>query len=430
MAERRRRLLKAAGAAALLAGVAAALRPADRGAPHAPYFATLQRALAEAGLARPAIVIDRERLQHNLGWIGARARQQGLPLRVVVKSLPSLALLDAACAAWQTQRAMLFNAEQLVLVARQRPQLGLLLGKPLPVAAARHAAQVLAERGAADALDRIEWLVDTPARLQQYRELAAGLGRPLKLNIEIDVGLHRGGVESPRQLAEMLAQLRSEPHLRWSGLMGYDAHVMALPDLAGTRQQARQAAEQSYQRLWDAARQALPGAARDTLTLNTGGSGTFQLHDRSGVANEVAVGSAAVKPVDFDLSSLAELQAAAFIATPVLKDLGPFRLPQGAGWLSAAARAWDRNQARAFAIHGGHWLADVVSPAGLAPSGLFGASSNQQVMVASAGAALRPDEWAFLRPRQSEAVLLQFGELVMVEGGRVVSTEPVFPVSA
>jgi len=342
--------------------------------------------------------------------------------------LPAMALVDAAMAAWQTDRTMLFNAPQLLQVARERPQARMLLGKPLPAAAAQRVIAGLAPQGAA-ALQRIDWLVDTPQRVQQYRQLARAVQQPLRLNIEIDVGLHRGGIESTGALAAMLAIVRGEPLLRWTGFMGYDAHVTAIPDLPGARRRAAETARQRYAAMWTAATQLLP-APRETLALNTGGSLTFHLHDPQGLANEVAVGSAAVKPSEFDVDSLAELEPAVFIATPVLKDLSDFRLPEGVSWIAGLARAWDPNQRRAFAIHGGHWSADIASPGGIAASGLFGASSNQQVMVASAATGLRPDDFVFFRPQHSEAVLLQFGDIAMVEQGRVVEMVPVFPASA
>jgi D-serine deaminase-like pyridoxal phosphate-dependent protein len=411
------------GVAAL--GTVAALRPRDAGHPHDAYFSQLQQGLRDAGIATPIVVVDRDRLQRNLARI---AQQSQLALRVVVKSLPSLALVDAAAAAWKTHRTMLLNSPQLVLVASQRPRVQCLVGKPLPAAAAQRAIASLAD---GNALDRIEWLVDTPERMQQYRQLARGAQRPLRVNIEIDVGLHRGGVESTETLAAMLAIVRDEPLLRWTGFMGYDAHVAAIPDLPGARHRAADTARERYAAMWTAAKSLLPAIAqRDALTLNTGGSLTFRMHARDGLPNEVAVGSAAVKPSEFDVATLAGLEPAVFIATPVLKDRTDFRLPEGVWGIAALARAWDPNQARAFAIHGGHWNADLVSPAGIAASGLFGASSNQQVMAASAATGLRPDDFVFFRPQHSEAVLLQFGDIAMAAQGRVVGMAPVFPASA
>jgi D-serine deaminase-like pyridoxal phosphate-dependent protein len=83
-----------------------------------------------------------------------------------------------------------------------------------------------------------------------------------------------------------------------------------------------------------------------------------------------------------------------------------------------------------LAVHGGNWLADPVSPAGVAPSGLFGPSSNQQVMTASRAAAVQPGDWIFWRPRQSEAVFLQFGDIAVFDGRAIAARWPVFPASA
>jgi D-serine deaminase-like pyridoxal phosphate-dependent protein len=88
------------------------------------------------------------------------------------------------------------------------------------------------------------------------------------------------------------------------------------------------------------------------------------------------------------------------------------------------------NQRHALAIHGGHWLADPVSPPGVSASGLYGPSSNQQVMVTSPSTTLAVGDWLFLRPRQSEAVFLQFGAIVVVDNGLPVERWPAFPASA
>ena len=421
-----RRTWVAGGAAALVA--AWAVRPSDRGAGLSPYFATLAKALASQP-AMPTLVVDRARLRANLARV-RRIAHPKLPLRVVVKSLPALGLIDEALTAWGSSRAMLFNAPQLVQLARERPKLDVLLGKPLPVSAAAWALDRLAH-GSFDPERQLQWLVDTPARASEYAALARQRGRPMRVNVEIDIGLHRGGVETEADLSAVLDVIRAEPMLRFAGLMGYDAHVSAIPDVPGLRARALAQARQRYAALHALAAQRLAGAGLpQPWTLNTAGSPTFHLHDDSRAANELSVGSAAVKPSDFDKPSLAELEPAAFIATPVLKTMERFRLPVGVEALSAAAAWWDVNQRRALAIHGGHWLADPVSPPGIAPSTLYGPSSNQQVLVASPATPLRVGDWVFLRPRQSEAVFLQFGDLAVVEQGQVVANWPAFAASA
>jgi D-serine deaminase-like pyridoxal phosphate-dependent protein len=415
--------------AAALGGTAAALalRPGAAGAPHDATFLAMSRALQEAGLWQPTLVIDRQRLQANARRVRANL-DASLALRLVNKSLPCLSLLDEVARLTGTQRQMVFNQPYLLSLAEHRPRSDVLLGKPFPVQAA---AQLLraGTRNGFDFSRQVQWLVDSPARLAQYRDLARGLGVPLRINLEIDVGLHRGGLQGEAALQDALRLFKEEPLLQWAGFMGYDAHTEKIPALGGLREQARAHVLRTYrQHLASVAAAALPRSDAPP-TLNAGGSPTYRLHRADGPANEVAVGSALVKPMDFDTPLLADLVPAAWIATPVLK-VGPFQAPDGVGALGAALRAWDPNQQVAHFIHGGQWLARPESPAGLQASGLIGVSSNQQLLLGSGRQRLRPDDFVFWRPTQSEAVLQQFGDIAVIEGDRVVAMWPVFPARA
>lgn len=423
----RRKWLISTGAVAV---AAMAMRPSERGAPHDAYFAALARALRRSGRATdattPVLVIDRDRLQANLRQVLA-LKAQAMPLRVVAKSLPSLPLLELITREAGTTRQMVFNLPYLLRLAADMPSHDLLLGKPLPVGAAQAFYQQHV-RGAFDPGRQLQWLVDTPARLAEYRELARALGQPLRVNLEIDVGLHRGGFASAEALGAALALLREEPLLQFSGMMGYDPHISAIPDLPGARSRAQAHATKVYTDYKAQAQAALAQVAQadaaTPLTWNAAGSPTFHLHDGSGAANEVSIGSAFVKPTDFDLAHLAACEAACFIAAPVLKS-GAFELPTGVEWLGGLAKAWDRNQRHGVFLYGGQWRADPVSPAGLATSGLYGQSPNQQVLVGSGRQALSPGDTVFLRPHKSEAMLQQFGDIAVVAGGEVVGHWPV-----
>jgi D-serine deaminase-like pyridoxal phosphate-dependent protein len=421
----RRGFIGATGIAAVAGAIT--LRPSDKGAPYEPYFAQLNQALKAAGIGTPTMVIDRERLHANAQHVTAHV-QGRLRLRLVNKSLPCMPLLDELAKLTDTQRQMVFNLPYLQQLTQQRPHSQVLLGKPMPVAAAARFYAAPPTSGF-DVNHQLEWLIDTPERLQQYRDLARAQKRAMRINIEIDVGLHRGGVPDLDVMKTIVQLMAQEPLLQWSGLMGYDAHTEKIPDVAGLRDKARAHSKQTYQRFADFMQASPLKADRNALTLNTGGSPSFKLHDGSGAANEVAVGSAMVKASDFDTPLLTDLQAAAFIATPLLKT-GRFVAPDGVEELSAAAGWWDPNQRQSHFIYGGHWLANPVSPAGLSPSGLIGPSSNQQILLGSGKQALRPDDFVFLRPTQSEAVLQQFGDIAVYEKGRITEMWPVFPAQA
>jgi len=409
------------GAGVLAAGGFVAARPPDRGGVHDQYFTTLSAALKNAGLAQPALVIDRARLHQNIDALKRALEGKAIALRVVVKSLPATQLIDAIATRAATSRFMVFNEPMLVETARRGSAIDMLLGKPLPVVAARHFYDALDAR--ADYTEP-QWLIDTPERLQQYIQLARERPRPLRVNLELDVGLHRGGSATPEALLALVRAAQAEPRLELSGLMGYDAHVPKVP----WRERAWRASQSAYAAALDALR-SVCGERVAQMTLNSAGSPTYTMHAAGTVANEVSVGSAFVKPSDFDLDTLQAHTPAAFIATPVLKTLEEARVP-GLESLTGLRRFMDPNTQRAIFIHGGHWLARPVSPPGLEYSDLYGRSSNQELLTGSASVRLQPDDYVFFRPTQSEALFLQFGDLLVYENGEISERWPTFAVSA
>ena len=420
MAKFSRRTTLIGGMVAFGAGAFGALRTGNHGADHDAWFAGLQAALAQAGLAQPVLVVDAARLDANITRLREAVGVAHLPLRVVVKSLPCPTLLDRVAKGLSTNRFMVFNAPMLTAMLALHPEGDYLLGKPLP---APLVAQIHASQGAA-ALANVQWLVDTPERIAAYAEIARARATRMKLSFEIDVGLHRGGFADGDALAEGLKAALAAGCFDVAGLMGYDAHVAKL----GNGDAAWADAQNRYAAAIKALAAIVPGDPR-RLTLNSAGSYTVMRHTRGTVANEVSVGSAFVKPNDFDIAENAGLNPALFIATPVIKAGHPLDLP-GHSYLDRPLALIDPNTAQAIYIFGGHWLADPVSPPGLQTSDLIGLSSNQQLLTGSWRVHLKPDDSVFFRPHQSEALMLQFGDLALYEHGRIAERWPVFPASA
>ena len=173
----------------------------------------------------------------------------------------------------------------------------------------------------------------------------------------------------------------------------------------------------------------IAGDAFEGLTRNAAGSPTYRYYQTTDIANEVSAGSCLVKPTHFDTELLEPHKPASFIATPVIKSFDKTRLP-GLEFADGATAAWNPNSRKTVFIHGGHWLADPVDPPGLEYNKTFGRSSNQEMLNGGPELAIQPDEFVFLRPQQSEALFLQFGDIAVYEDGAIVDTWPVFPVSA
>ncbi|MDO9618146.1 MAG: alanine racemase [Pseudomonas sp.] len=413
----KRRSLLGLGALGLLGGWA--LRPSDLGQPHTPYFAALNQLLRRAGAGLPLLVVDLERLDQNAELLAGQLGSQ-LPLRLVAKSLASTGLLDYLAKTLGTQRFMVFHQPQINQLAASFPQSDLLLGKPLPSAAALSFYQQLPQGSGFVPAKQLTWLIDSQTRLQEYAALANALNQPLQIAFEIDIGLARGGFATPAELGAALTWLRNTPNrLRVRGLMGYDAHLAHTPfwtdqtsDFAqsAARYRAFIASAAAFNELWP-----------QQPLLNGAGSLTYALHtQRDTPLNEVAVGSALLKPSDFDSDLLATQQAALWIASPVLKAL-PGQLP----FLDSShqlLQRWNRNRQQAYYLYGGQWPATPVSPAGLSYDALYGRSANQERLIGSAGTGLQVDDWVFLRPQRSEGLFELFNQLVLLRNGRLVGS--------
>lgn len=386
------------------------------------YFRKLQVALDEAGIAQPVLIIDRERLDHNIDTL-MHDLPEGMGYRIVAKSLPSLPLIRHIRARTGTDRLMTFNLEMLLELAREMPDANQLLGKPMPVQAARRFYETMP----ADA--RVQWLVDTPQRLNQYMALAEELSLPLDLVLEIDVGLHRGGFGADEALAVAVESLKTSNHVRFSGLMGYEPHLAKLPEKGGLRETAKASAWDIYRKARDLSGCAEGEATEYPLTLNTGGSPTYRLYGNTGLANEISAGSVLVKPTDFDTDLLEAHLPASFIATPALKVLDGVNV---AGFEFVPGREPEIPDGHEKTVYtfGGNWMASPVWPEGLMLNDQYGRSSNQQMLTGPADLSLKPDDFVFFRPRQSEAVFLQFGDIVVYEAGKIVDVWPVFSASA
>lgn len=392
----------------------------------AEYFVKVQKALKRAGLAEPVLVVDRKRLDANISQLKTMLPAD-MRFRIVAKSLPCGPLLSHIATRADTDRLMTFNAAMALQMLDLMPKADQLMGKPLPVASVSALFDTIPARKRAAAARQIQFLVDTPQRFLEMRKLARGKKLRLRVNLEIDVGLHRGGMAPGAALGNMLEALVTTPDLELTGFMGYEPHLSKIPKLAGWRNRARKGATEIYR----AARVQLAAhfspAEIAKMTFNMAGSSTFGLYKSTAHATEISAGSALVKPSDFDLPILKAFQPAAFIATPALKVSRRIRLPA----IEYANNLLGKPKSgTTIFIHGGYWMAQPIFPGGLKNSALFGRSSNQEMLVGPARTDLTVDEFVFLRPTQSEAVFLQFPKIAVFDGRRIADIWAPLPVSA
>ncbi|SLN28819.1 hypothetical protein PSA7680_01313 [Pseudoruegeria aquimaris] len=370
------------------------------------YFEAIARAMKEAGIFRPALVLDTARMNRNLATL-RKGLPKGYAVRLADKSLPAPYLLQAGFNGLDTQAVMSFHLPITRAVLGRFPNTQVLMGKPMPVA---EAARFLKQEPRAG---QLTWLVDSLSTLAEYRALAEQRGQAMRIAFEVDIGLGRGGLPAPEDLA---SALRACDPLKPVGLMGYEAHVNALPGLLGRGEKAARAARERLAQF----KRILPEGAAEII--NTGGSTTVLELPEGGPANDLTVGSLIVKPSDFDQPKNAQIEPALWIVSPVLKR-HPHGLP-GHPRLSEVLRRCGVIAPKIAFLYGGKWMAAPVWPEGLKQSPFFGPSSNQQGFTYRAGT----PETVVLRPTQSEAVIQHFPELWLFDGVRITGSEQPFPI--
>lgn len=371
------------------------------------YFKTLNAALRQADFALPTLIIDQALLDANLAQVKKVLSPKVKP-RLVVKSLGSLELLKYIAKDLNCDRFMVFHLPHLPLVSTAFADADILIGKPMPIKAAKN----FYEQHQPLANTTIQWLIDSVERLHQYLELAKVLELKLLINLEIDVGLHRGGIQDLGLFKALLNLIQNNPkHLKFSGLMGYDAHIGKIPKVIKSAHKTYEQSQTQYQSYIACINHDFPALNYGELCFNVGGSPTFSLHADHSICNDISFGSMLLKPADFDLPTLIDFKPALWIAAPVLKKVPTTQIP-GLALLNKIP-----TRQNALFIYGGYWMANYLYPKGAKINTLYGRSTNQEMVNVPKLSDIQVDDFVFLRPTQSEAVINQFEHVWLYSHG-------------
>ncbi|CAF1922307.1 unnamed protein product [Rotaria magnacalcarata] len=380
-----------------------------------------QRGGANAG------IIDLDRLDSNVHFV-QKQLGDGYQLRLVTKSLPSLDLLKYMMVKVQTNRLMVFSESFLAeILSNLNPDsLDVLLGTPLPVDA-------FVRLTTYNDWNNINWLIDTKKRLNQYLYYAQQEHIRIKINLEIDVGLHRGGFEIAKDFVEAVEIIKqNSQYIELTGLMGYDGHVPYVPFYINKERSIRKTfvhVQELYGQFVDELKKHYGVKAMSTMTFNSGGSHTyFYYSDYKSITpvNDIAVGSGFLAPKQF--SDLIELghQPALFLSAPVLKKIESSKLPH-AEKLSALVNIWDPNLKTSYFMLSGGWPGELVGPVGLKRNhwwdendlGYTNQLPNQSILSSSDENNLNVSDFVFYHPWEGDGMLC-FKKLVLYKENSIV----------
>ena len=409
------------------------LKPHERGTAHDSYFTAVNDLLKKETDGTPKIFCDLDRLDRNIARVMESIGSPGR-LRIVVKSLPCISLLKYIMEKTGTKKLLCIHPPFIPAILTELGyDIDILMGKPVQVKSAENFFQTIGDKEKAALA--LQWLIDTPQRLLEYRDMAEKMNLKIRVNIELNIGLNRGGVTSVEMLHEMMEVIRSNPGtLNFSGFMGYEGHVPHVPALFGRISAIQKALRRTMDRYREYCRYAsvyFGEIYSKATTFNTGGSGTLRFYHEQFPDKELAVGGAFLRPACYPAVSLEGFVPALFIAAPVIKKPGPVRIPF-VEFLTPILTWWNPNMKQSICVYGGGWPGHFISPEGIDPLNMLNDPPNQNLLPnqsllgISDSVPLSVGDYIFYWPQQSDA-MFQFHNLLTIREGAITGEWKTFP---
>ena len=215
-------------------------------------------------LDTPALLLDLDAFEFNVGLIAGCLRAQGIAWRPHAKAFkcPAVAHVLMKAGAIGVTVAKVSEAEVMVaggiddvLIAH------LVVGRSK---ADRLAA--LQRRG------EVKVTADHPDHLAPLASSARRAGVSIGVLVDVDLGMKRTGVASPEAAAALASLIAGTRGLRFDGIMGYEGHTLWIPDPDAKRA----AIAEAIGRL-NAARLAIEAVGLHCRLISAGGTGSYQI---------------------------------------------------------------------------------------------------------------------------------------------------------
>ncbi len=232
-----------------------------------------------AALDTPALLVDLDTMDANVARIVATCRQHGINWRphikgnktpAIVARLIAAGAIGVTCAKLGEAEIMAEAGVEDILIANQ-------------VVGEGKIARLLRLRQRADPIVAIDNVLHIEA-------LAAGgpnPERPLRIVVEVDVGMHRAGVAPGPAASLLAAEVARHRGLRFVGVMAWESQALLIADPVEKERVVREALAELA-----ATAELCRAAGHDVSVVSCGGSGTFPYCIRQPGMTEVEMGGA------------------------------------------------------------------------------------------------------------------------------------------
>lgn len=175
-------------------------------------------------------------------------------------------------------------------------------------------------------------LVDRPEQAEVLGAAAAAVGRRIRVFVEVDVGLGRGGFSADDPaVAATVASIEEHAQLELAGIQAYEGHAVLEPDASRRRERAAEAHARAGR-----FRDRVSRLAGRPLLLTGGGTGTAGLIAATGSLDEIQCGSYVLMDAAYSRLGL-PLEPALFCVVTALSVHPDGRVVLDAGMKSLSA---------------------------------------------------------------------------------------------
>lgn len=369
-----------------------------------------------AGRAMPFAYLDLDLLAENIRQVLARAGEKRV--RLASKSLRSVAVIRRILEAdARFQGIMCYTAREAAYLASQGFD-DLLIGYPTWN---EQDLVTVAQMTATGTM--VTLMVDSIEHVERIERIAQRQGTQLSLCLEIDMsmslpGLHFGVWRSPLRTAEqarpVLERIKRSPHVRLSGLMGYEAQIAGVGDkMPGQRaknaliQQLKQRSIREVAQRRAALLDLIKSYGCELQFVNGGGTGSLHTTRLEAGVTEITVGSGFYAPALFDNYRAFRYLPAAGYAIEIVRQPRPgIYTCLGGGYIASGATGQEKQP-------------QPYLPAGTRLIPLEGAGEVQTPIRYNGAIPLHPGDPIFMRHSKAGELCEHFPHLLLVTDGAI-----------
>ena len=232
-----------------------------------------------ARLWTPALLLDLDAFEHNIGSMSALCRKAGKLLRPHAKTHKSTTIARKQLAAGAVGISVATVREAAAMINAGIAEI--LVTSPVAGEAKLDAVARLATiaRGLIVVVDSLEGMEALEVRMRRE-------GRTVKVLLDVDVGMKRTGVSDMRQAAKIAARLRMSGSLEFLGLQCYSGMIQHIPALSRRTRTYGNELHQLENLL-----EVLAGRGFTPQIVSGGGTGSFYIDSTRGLFTELQAGS-------------------------------------------------------------------------------------------------------------------------------------------